>query len=196
MRYRFIIMATAFTLFVMLQIRAEGLVSQYVVSRTADNIAVIQMPRSAGWTPGTSREVNLKVRGIGLGSTLKDVHKNLGQPRFSKKRAILDTTCGPKQFSMELDYNGLDIELRRSVNEHFARVVAIEVNNSSWTIHRKIRIGIQESTVREVFGEPAEETANDQFHLLNYVNAGNDGFAVFYFKDGLLKKIVWKSNLC
>jgi hypothetical protein len=54
---------------------------------------------------------------------------------------------------------------------------------------------MRESSVKQKLGV-ATESNEGGFHRLHYVNKGNDGFAVFYFKDEILRKVAWESNLC
>lgn len=149
-----------------------------------------------GSYPQAHKEVDLRVGEIGLGSYYADVRREFGVRGNIKKELSSDTTCGPPHRSLELKYRGLTIELQTLGNDKQFRVVAMEVDSSSWEIKPRVRVGINERSVREKLGRPASESDENGYHRLHYVNIGNDGFAVFYFKNSILVKVSWESNLC
>lgn len=76
------------------------------------------------------------------------------------------------------------------------KVVSVKVHSSKLAIQPGLRVGMEQHLVRKKLGVPAGESNKDGFYRLHYVNKGNDGFAVFYFKDRVLKWVEWESNLC
>ena len=144
----------------------------------------------------TSSEVDLKVQTVGLGSPLKKVRKRLGPPTKQHREFISDNTCYSSATSFELSYSGMTIRLLGSLKGKEFTVVSMEVEAPAWLIQPGLRVGMEERLVRKKLGAPIEESDENGFHRLHYVNKGNDGFAIFCFKDGTLAKLRWESALC
>ena len=141
-------------------------------------------------------KVKLRIRGIGLGSTLNQVLHRFGMPKSRRQESISDTTCGPSYTQLSLDYSGLRFRLEGSLEGSRFRVVSVQVSNSRWIVLPALRVGMKEDKVRRKLGVPAGESDEAGFHRLHYVNRGNDGFAVFHFREGTLTKIEWEKSLC
>jgi hypothetical protein len=141
-------------------------------------------------------EVDLRIRRVGLGSALSQVQQRFGVPSSRREESISDTTCGPPYTRLDLSYKGLALRLQGSFEGKRFTVVSVEVSSRKWIVHPGLRVGMEEQLVRRKLGEPIEESDEGGFHRLHYVNKGNDGFAVFYFKGRILIKMEWESNLC
>jgi len=146
--------------------------------------------------PTRPSEVDLRIRRIGLGSALSQVQQQFGVPSSRRQESISDTTCGPPYTRLNLSYSGLVLRLQGSFEGKQFTVVSVEVSSRRWIVHPGLRVGMEEQLVRRKLGEPIEDSDEGGFHRLHYVNKGNDGFAVFYFKGRILIKMEWESNLC
>lgn len=143
-----------------------------------------------------SSEVDLRIRTVGLGSSLKKVRKRLGAPTKQQREFISDNTCFPAATSLELSYHGMTVRLLGSRDGKQFSVVSIEVEAPRWLIQPSLRVGMDERLIRKRLGVPAGESNENGFHRLHYVNKGKNGFAVFYFRDSMLAKVKWESALC
>jgi hypothetical protein len=141
-------------------------------------------------------EIELRVRGIGLGSSYKVVRRYLGIPKKSQGKRISDTTCGAPHKFLELTYAGLVIGLQSDPSGGRFTVVSVNIVNSIWKITPGIRIGMKYEAVVGKLGRPSGESDENGSHRLQYVNKGNDGFANLYFKNRQLARVTWESNLC
>lgn len=144
-------------------------------------------------------EVDLRVRGVGLGSLHALVSRQLGQPVSSKREKMVDEfeVCGPSYTRLELNYKGAVIELSGDLQGRNFYVVGMEVTSPQLLISPGIKIGMSENDVRSKLGGlPSQERNESGFHILDYVTKGNDGGAAFYFASGRLVKVQWQYTAC
>jgi hypothetical protein len=140
-------------------------------------------------------EVDLRVTGIGLGSTLSAVTRRLGKPQRVQDENSLDDSCGPPSTFRTITYDGLAVVLLGTLDRRNFTVVSIAVTSGRWAIGR-VRLGMTESEVRMILGKDYESGEEAGVRTLTYINKGNDGFAALEFRTGKLVKVSWESALC
>ena len=158
------------------------------------------------WWPGFAyyqiqnrvAEVDLRVQGIGLGSSYSLVLRQFGRSLSSKREKIVDEyeVCGPPYTSLHLRYKGVAIELRGDLRWRNFKVVSMEVTSSQFLIAPGIKIGMTEKEIRSKLGNPFQERNESGFHILNYATKGNDGGGGLHFVAGRLVKVQWEYTLC
>lgn len=137
-------------------------------------------------------EIDLRVGGIGLGSTEAQVVRRLGAPRAIEQGE--ENACGGG-WEKTYRYDGLAIVLLSDEDGANYDVIGVEVTSAAWPVSG-LKIGAHRGAVRARFGASLETRADEGLERWSYVNWGNDGFAGFYFAAGKLVKISWQSNLC
>jgi hypothetical protein len=143
------------------------------------------------------REIDLKINGIGFGSSYSAVIKKLGKPlQNTTQKADASQSCsGKNETHSRLVYDGLEIMLLRVGKERDSRIYRIEVTSPQWTASG-IKIGANAGEVKNNFGEPdSEENESDQT-VLYYVMKGNSGWINFHVKDNKVVKILLNETLC
>jgi hypothetical protein len=148
--------------------------------------------------PQQFTEVDLRVKGVGLGSAFGVVLRQLGQP-VSSKREVMDDdfgVCGPAYTSLRLRYQGAALELSGDLKGRNFYVISMEVTSPKFLIAPGINIGMTEEETRSKLGAPAEEKTESGSRILIYVTKGNDGSALLYFRDGRLVKALWEYTAC
>lgn len=146
--------------------------------------------------PNPATEVDLRVKGVGLGSSYARVVSRLGRPISSKREKILDETCGPAHTLLRLRYKGAVVELMGDLQGRNFEVVTIEVTSAQMLVTPGVKVGLTEQTTRSKLGAPWQTRNESDYLILNYVTKGNDGGAALYFRDGRLVKIQWQYTLC
>ena len=146
-------------------------------------------------TNASAVEVDLKVNGIGLGTSYATVVKNLGKPLKSKKTRYnnIDEICGGIPYTeLILTYPGVIVELWSDKDLRKFDVISIKFTaGSKWAVSGlKIGASPKETTAR--LGKP---TYNNKSSF-GYINKGNDGGATFNFKNGKLTSVEWGSETC
>lgn len=137
-------------------------------------------------------EIDLRINGIGLGTSETIVLQRLGKLLQSKKGEF--NACGDG-FEKTLRYSGLVIELLGDDKGRDFTVIAMEVTSPKWLVSG-IRVGADAKDVLAKFSEPLEKRTESGVESWSYVNKGNDGSAGFYFRGNKLVKILWESVLC
>jgi hypothetical protein len=159
---------------------------KWLVSSVLLLLLVLPMAASAG-------EIDLRIKGVGLGTPQSIILRRLGKPLQIKKGKF--DPCGG-DVTVTRRYSGLVIELLGDGNERNFTVVSIELTSSKWSVARGIRVGAEAKDVIKKFGEPLEKVMKSGLERWSYVNKGNDGFAGFYFRNNKLVKVEWESALC
>lgn len=162
--------------------------------QTAKQIPAV--PIATVQTPKPLTEVDLRIKGIGVGSSLKNVLATFGKP---KKRTVenLPSTqaCShEREIHYFLEYEGLEISLLKIGNDKQPAVSSLVVNGGDW-VASAISLGVNKARVIEVFGEPIGEKASD-VNVLHYVTLGNLGGVNFEFQDDRLIRFSMKQTLC
>ena len=149
--------------------------------------------------PQQFTEVDLRLKGVGLGSSYASVLRRLGNPLSRKREKIIDEfeVCGPPYTLIELRYNGATIELHGDLRGRNFEVVGMEITSAKLFISPGIRIGMTEAEVRSKLGGPPVDEATDAgTRILYYVTKDNLGGGAFHFRNGRLVKIIWNYTLC
>ena len=143
-------------------------------------------------------EVNLRVQGVGLGSSYSLVRRQLGTPLSSKREKIVDKfeVCGPSYTSLRLGYRGVVVKLMSDLRSRNFKVISMEVTSPRLLIAPGIKIGMTEKEVRSKLGVPFQERNDSGVHILDYNTKENDGGAGFHFIGRRLMKVEWKYVLC
>ena len=138
------------------------------------------------------RGIELKVNNIGLGASDSSVLRRIGKPMRTGKTSFNECGGGLEK---SFFYSGLKMNLLGDDKGKNFSVVSIEVNSPKWSVSG-IKIGADRKSVQAKFGKPSDITRQAGLEKWSYANKGNDGGAVFYFRNNRLVKIVWESLLC
>jgi len=141
----------------------------------------------------SANEIDLRINGIGLGTSQSTVFRQLGKPLEIKKGEYDE--CGG-DIRKILRYSGLTIELLGDGNGRNFTVTSIEVSSSKWLVASKIRVSVSPKSVQAKFGLPYNKGKEEGLQFYSYINKGNDGFADFYFRGNKIVKISWEYNPC
>ena len=142
-------------------------------------------------------EVDLRVKGVGLGSSYAQMLRQLGRPISSRREKIDDETCGPKHTLLTVKYKGVVIELVGDPRGRDFKVVSFEITSPQLLMTPGIKLGMSELDARsKIGGEPWQVQNDSGFQILNYVTKGNDGGVSLYFRNDRLVKIQWAYTAC
>ena len=141
-------------------------------------------------------EVNLKIKGIGLGDSYAKAIKQLGKP-LKERRTGPEIGCYDDEMETELiaDYSGLIVKFTGDSRGRNFRVHSMQVTDGEWFVAPGIKIGVDSKTVRAKLGKAGAYKENG-FQILTYIITGNDGSASFHFKNDKLVKIEWEYESC
>lgn len=168
---------------------------------TALLLCTVCWSSTIGWTehnqdPEQLTEVDLRVKGVGLGSSYAVLLRQTGRPVSSHREKIHDETCGPAHTSLELKYNGAVLELVGDLQGRDFKVVSFEVTSPRLIMSPGIKIGMSQEKAQSKLGTPWQISNESGFRILNYVTKGNDGGVFLYFRNGRLVKVYWRYTLC
>ncbi|MCA1592735.1 MAG: hypothetical protein LC754_08820 [Acidobacteria bacterium] len=146
---------------------------------------------------GNLREVDLRVSGIGSGTTYSTVIRNLGNPLQRKAtRTPASLSCtGAAETDVTLIYSGLQVSLLGDGRGRNLTVYSIEVISPKWMVSG-IRIGTSMEGVESKFGEPISKAEEAGETIFDYVTKDNLGMVNFYFRNKQLAKVVMTETLC
>lgn len=175
------------TLLVLLPgVTATGVVASPTVPTTA-RVAAPQSP--AG-------EVDLSVNGIRFGTSYADVVKAVGKPRNQARERVSADSCGPAYMDLGLTYGGLFIRMKGTPKGTDFKAVSFDVTSARWTIAPGIRVGMSDADLRKVVGDPGSTDEVEGTIVEHFVNAGNNGIANLFVKNGKLVRVAWEMKLC
>jgi hypothetical protein len=139
-------------------------------------------------------EVDLKINGMGAGSSYATVIRKLGTPLHQKKEKVLASiSCsGETETHITLKYSGLEIVCIRYANERMATVTSIELTSSKWQIHPLIKIGFTRQQLEAKLGKGG----HSENQALFYCTKGNSGTVKFTLEKNRLIKISLSETLC
>lgn len=138
------------------------------------------------------REVDLKVNGIGSGTTYSTIIKKLRKPLHSENGGFDE--CGGG-FIKTLHYSGLNIGLLSDAKGKVFSVISIEITSSKWLIEPGINVGANIEYVQAKLGQPIGDDIDSQ-NTLDYVTKDNLGIVNFYFRNNRLVKVEMQETLC
>lgn len=148
--------------------------------------------------PERITEVDLRIKGVGLGSSYALVLRQFGRPVSSKREKMDDDfgVCGPAYTSLLLSYKGAVVELSGDLRGRDFKVISLEITSPQLLITPGIKIGMTEQEARSKLGEPWQERSESGLRILSYVTKGNDGGAGLHFRNGRLMKVDWSYTPC
>ncbi|HUR99694.1 MAG TPA: hypothetical protein VMZ26_16630 [Pyrinomonadaceae bacterium] len=143
------------------------------------------------------QEVDLKVNGIGSGSSYSAVLAKFGKPtRQTTEETGAALSCmASDEVSRALYYPGLKIELLKTTEMRKFAVVAMTVSSARWSASG-VRAGSTLTQVMKRFGKPISIDREAGKTTYFYVTPGNLGSVNFEFSKGRLVSIVMSETLC
>lgn len=139
--------------------------------------------------------IELKIKGVGLESTLETVKAKLGKP-ISEKKSKADENCFSNgEMIMELKYSGLEIKLLGDKDAKNFKVKQMTLTSAKWKLENGITIGATDKQLTKKLGNP-EYVFSTPNQTYNYSHKGNQSGANFIFKNGKIFKIEWDEFLC
>jgi hypothetical protein len=131
----------------------------------------------------------LRINGIGLGTSHSTVLRQLGKPLQSRKTGVFP--CG--DLEKTLRYSGLIIKLEKDSESQDYKVVAIEITSNKWSVSG-ISVGANINDVQAKFKYRHHKTKEPGLVGLHYGNG--DGGTSFYFRNNKLVSIDLEYNWC
>lgn len=143
------------------------------------------------------REVNLRVNGIGSGSSYTTVIKKFGSPsyRVTEKYDATESCSNMPETHLTLKYPGLEVTLLGDGKGRKMQVYSMKVRSKKW-LASGVRLGTDPSDVRKRFGKPVSQAIGDGTLTYYYVTPGNVGGVNFEFKNRKLVRIRMNETLC
>lgn len=135
------------------------------------------------------REIDLRINGIGSGTSYSAAIRKLGKPLQSKttKFKASDACSAKVETHLTINYSGLEITFLGSGRGHNLSAYRIEINSPKWIVSG-IKIGAEPKDVQTRFGEPNSKAENIGETVFYYVMKDNLGVVNFYFQSNKLKK--------
>jgi hypothetical protein len=161
-------------------------------------LALLSLVTLTAFAQEDLREVDLRIRGVGSGTSYAVVIKRLGNAlRAKKERVAGEYACsGQDETYLYLDYAGLKISLLGNGKGQGLSVYSFEAISSKWTATSGVRIGNTTEEVRAKFGLHNSSWDGAGQLVLSYVTKGNLGGVNFYFVKNRLVKMVMQETLC
>lgn len=141
----------------------------------------------------TAKEIDLKISGVGIGTSESIALKKLGRPLQTQKGEFDE--CGGG-FQKTLRYSGLEVELLSNDKGQDFSVISIDVTSSEWFVASKLRVGLDVKDVETEFGLPFSKEEQDGQIISYYLIKGHDGWANLFFRDNKLSRIRWILTYC
>ena len=141
-----------------------------------------QQPDAAA--TGQLKGVDLKVNNVGLNASYDEVLQRLGEPERTQREKTTGKSCGPPHSSLALYYPGLKVELYGTLTGRNFRVVSIEITSSDWETARGMRVGMEETAVREQLGKPGIDYADSGGRALIYKLKDDPAVVALIIKGG------------
>ena len=142
-------------------------------------------------------EIDLRVNGIGSGTSYSTVIRKLGKPTRRKTEKIkASSACSNSaETHLTLFYSGLKITLLGDGRGRNLDVYSIEVTLPKWKASG-ISIGANINDVETKFGEPNSKADISGETVLYYVTKENLGGVNFYFRNNKLVRVRVNETLC
>lgn len=137
-------------------------------------------------------EIDIRVNGIGSGSSYRQVLKKIGKPNQIVDNGIDE--CGEGGKLRSLIYPGLTIGILSDAKGRNFVVISVRITSTKWAIQKGIRIGAYRRTVITELGKAIKDESDPD--KLVYVTKGNLGVASFIFRGGRLVEIDMQETLC
>jgi hypothetical protein len=142
-------------------------------------------------------EIDLRVNGIGSGSSYSTVIRKLGKPNRTKIiKFKAENACGNSdETHLTLFYSGLKVILLGDGKGRNLEVYSIEVTTNKWTVSG-IKIGATEKRVQTRFGKSNSKDKKSGETIFYYVTKENLGGVNFYFRNNKLVRVEMTETLC
>ncbi len=142
-------------------------------------------------------EIDLRVKGIGSGTSYSTVIKKLGKPTHCKTEKIkASLACSNSaETHLTLLYSGLEITLLGDGKGRNFEVYSIEVASPKWKASG-ISIGANINDVVTKFGEPNSKANTSGETVFYYITKENLGGVNFYFRNKKLVRVKMNETLC
>jgi hypothetical protein len=137
-----------------------------------------------------SQPLDLKIKGVEIGTPYSTVIRKLGKPLSRKESSGFPCDDGPM---LTLHYLGLTIKLIEDNNGRNFFVASMEVTSPKWIIS-ETAIGESIKDVQRKFGKNNKMRKEKGLENLPYFI--KDGYANFYFRNKKLVKVAWELNAC
>lgn len=143
------------------------------------------------------REVDLRVNGVGTGSSFSTVIRRLGWPlrRQTDRLDAAGSCSNTPETHLTLKYQGLEVTLLGDGKGRQLRVYSVDVTSKKW-LASGVRIGTGVSRVRKRFGKPVSQAEAGGKLIYYYVTPGNFGGVNFEFKRSKLIRMRLNESLC
>lgn len=160
-------------------------------------ISLLSILLAVGANAQATRNIDLKVNGVGWNSTYATVTSKLGKPISTKSvRYKASKTCsGEAETLMTLKYSGLTLSLIGDGTGGKLRVYGIDVTDPRWLVSG-IRVGADFSGVKGEFGEPRDVTDAEGKTSFLYGGKSEEVEVIVEFTGGKVKKIRLVESLC
>ncbi len=153
----------------------------------------LPLPNNSKLNTDTAKEIDLKINGVGIGTSESNVIQKFGKPLQSKKGEFDE--CGGG-FQKTLRYSGLVIELLSNDKGRDFSVITVDVTSSEWSVASGLGVGVDAKDVEAKFGQPYEKEERDGQVIFFYGIKGHDGWANLFFRDSKLTQIRWSLTYC
>ena len=142
-------------------------------------------------------EIDLRVNGIGSGTSYSTVVRKLGKPTRRKTEKIkASSACSNSaETHLTLLYSGLEVTLLGDSRGRNLDVYSIEVTSKKWQASG-VSIGANVKDVVTKFGEPNSKADILGETVLYYVTKENLGGVNFYFRNNKLVRVAMTETLC
>ena len=144
------------------------------------------------------REVDLRINGIGSGSSYSLVLSKLGKPikRSYKKESTFEGDCMGRDYTvLMLRYPGLEVVLLGDGSGKDLKVVEMRMTSGGRTASG-IQLGSTPGQIKKRFGEPNSTESRGAVSEFFYVTPGNLGAVKFRFTNGRLRMVGMSETLC
>lgn len=143
------------------------------------------------------REVDLRINGVGSGSSYQVVLAKLGKPtkRNYQKESAESSCLASDATILILQYPGIKVVLLGDGSGRNLKVVEMRMTGGKWS-PSGIALGATAAQVTRRFGEPVSTEREGARSTFFYVTPGNLGGVRFEFTKGRLTLIGMSEALC
>ncbi len=142
-------------------------------------------------------EIDLRVNGIGSGTSYSTVIRKLGKPNRTKTvKFKAESACSNSdETHLTVFYSGLEITFLGDGKGRKLDVYSIKVTTNKWTASG-IKIGATKKQIQTKFGTPNFKDTRSAETIFRYVTKENLGGVNFYFRNNKLVKVEMTETLC
>jgi hypothetical protein len=142
-------------------------------------------------------EIDLRVKGVGSGTSYSTVVRKFGKPQRSKtpKFKASKACSNSAETHLTLYYSGLEITLLGDGRGSNLDVYSIQINSKRWIVSG-ISLGADIKEIERRFGTPDSKAEKNGETIFYYVTKENLGVVNFYFRNSNLVKVLMTETLC